>query len=446
MERRSLRFHVAGSLLKALCPWWKSRKKRDWWRRPARTGCELVVRVTLGARALTGQERAGGSAEERSRRLRDQAARLEAQAQRFEQGARGERRTAAVLNPRSGDGWYVLHDLAVPGSNANIDHIVVAPAGVFVVDSKEWSGRISDGSGTLWVGRYPKRKELETLEWERRSVETALRASLPTWPVLVRSVISLTGDAPSRPILHAGEVIAVGYRDLGSFLARAPSHLGPEHVATIARVLDSQFRPRIGTGSSVVRPDPLPPMPVVREPTMTPPPSARAVLPPSRSARAQWAPSATRRSPARPRANDRHFSQLIGALGGLVFCLIGLAALPSTISHVHIPVPETSTPTSSTVPPRPPNASWSCPGRGNGWTVTLAWPAGDLPGGTTAVETAPSSSGPWSLKSTGEGAAPLKITGIPGGTTEWVRTGNFVTLAASGAPISQGDITAPVGC
>jgi hypothetical protein len=31
----------------------------------------------------------------------------------------------------------VLHDLRVPGSRANIDHVVVAPSGVWVVDS-EW--------------------------------------------------------------------------------------------------------------------------------------------------------------------------------------------------------------------------------------------------------------------------------------------------------------------
>jgi hypothetical protein len=36
-------------------------------------------------------------------------------------GAMGERRTARLLGPLERQGWVVLHDLAVPGSRANID-------------------------------------------------------------------------------------------------------------------------------------------------------------------------------------------------------------------------------------------------------------------------------------------------------------------------------------
>jgi Nuclease-related domain len=36
----------------------------------------------------------------------------------------------------------VLHDLAVPGSRANIDHLVIKPGGVFVIDSKQYRERL----------------------------------------------------------------------------------------------------------------------------------------------------------------------------------------------------------------------------------------------------------------------------------------------------------------
>jgi Nuclease-related domain len=39
-------------------------------------------------------------------------------------------------------GIEVLHDRRVPGSRANIDHIAVGPAGVFVIDAKKYSGQI----------------------------------------------------------------------------------------------------------------------------------------------------------------------------------------------------------------------------------------------------------------------------------------------------------------
>jgi len=52
-------------------------------------------------------------------------------------GASGEEKLATAL-----DGFSVLHDRRVPRTRGNIDHIVVAPAGVFVVDAKQYQGRI----------------------------------------------------------------------------------------------------------------------------------------------------------------------------------------------------------------------------------------------------------------------------------------------------------------
>jgi hypothetical protein len=56
-------------------------------------------------------------------------------------GADGERRVAEVL--ADVPGIEVLHDRLVPGQRgASIDHIVVGPAGVSVVDAKKYSGRL----------------------------------------------------------------------------------------------------------------------------------------------------------------------------------------------------------------------------------------------------------------------------------------------------------------
>lgn len=56
-------------------------------------------------------------------------------------GARGEQRLAARLDSAAGPTVRVLHDRRIPGSRANIDHIVVCPSGVFVVDAKHYKGR-----------------------------------------------------------------------------------------------------------------------------------------------------------------------------------------------------------------------------------------------------------------------------------------------------------------
>jgi hypothetical protein len=58
----------------------------------------------------------------------------------FASGAYGEEKLAAAL--AKVPGIEVLHDRRIPGSKGNIDHIVVAPAGLFVVDTKRYQGRV----------------------------------------------------------------------------------------------------------------------------------------------------------------------------------------------------------------------------------------------------------------------------------------------------------------
>jgi hypothetical protein len=73
------------------------------------------------------------------------------EARAWRRGVAGERRTARLLGQLEGQGWAVLHDLAVPGSRANLDHLVIGPGGVFVIDSKQYRGRLQlDRFGRLW--------------------------------------------------------------------------------------------------------------------------------------------------------------------------------------------------------------------------------------------------------------------------------------------------------
>lgn len=53
-------------------------------------------------------------------------------------GARGEALLGARLDHHSSESIAVMHDRRVPGTQANIDHIVVTPGGVFVVDAKRY--------------------------------------------------------------------------------------------------------------------------------------------------------------------------------------------------------------------------------------------------------------------------------------------------------------------
>lgn len=57
-------------------------------------------------------------------------------------GAAGEQRVGRVLDTLRSDTRVVLHDRRIPGSRANIDHLVVTTTGVWVIDAKQYKGRV----------------------------------------------------------------------------------------------------------------------------------------------------------------------------------------------------------------------------------------------------------------------------------------------------------------
>ena len=94
------------------------------------------------------------------------------QARSWRRGAHGERHTARLLDRLTGDGYVVFHDLAVPGNtSANVDHLVIGPSGVFVIDSKQWTGSVHQSAdGLAWHHHYRLDRTLERVRWEAEAV------------------------------------------------------------------------------------------------------------------------------------------------------------------------------------------------------------------------------------------------------------------------------------
>jgi hypothetical protein len=149
----------------------------------------------------------------------------------WRRGAAGERRTARLLGPLQGQGWVVLHDLAVPGSPANIDHLVIGPGGVFVIDSKQYRARLQlDFSGRLWHGRYPLAPILHAV-----SLEADQAAQVLTDPgVAVLPILAVHGTQVPWGKVVVNGVPVVTARHLPSMLRALPAVLGPERVAALA--------------------------------------------------------------------------------------------------------------------------------------------------------------------------------------------------------------------
>lgn len=93
----------------------------------------------------------------------------------WERGSVGESKLAAALGKIDRDDVIFLHDRGVPRTRRNIDHIGVAPSGVYVVDAKRYKGRVEvrDVSGLfsradrrLYVGGRDHSELARATSWQ----------------------------------------------------------------------------------------------------------------------------------------------------------------------------------------------------------------------------------------------------------------------------------------
>jgi Nuclease-related domain len=156
-------------------------------------------------------------------------------------GAEGERRTARLLAPLERHGYQVFHDLAVPRSPANVDHVVVGPTGVYVIDSKRYRGRLRYLGGHLWHGGRTLDRTLQTLVWEATQVAETLGfgPDLHVYPVLCVHL----ARRPWRHELLVDGIPVLDAAALRPALQVTRQALSPEQVALVAGQVRAGFQP-----------------------------------------------------------------------------------------------------------------------------------------------------------------------------------------------------------
>jgi Nuclease-related domain len=152
-------------------------------------------------------------------------------------GARGERATARLLRRLDRHGYGVFHDVAIPGTPANADHLVIGPPGAILVDSKRYTGQVTQTSdGRVWHNHYPMDHTLRALRLETQAISQALG-------VRVRPVISVHGAQVASGGLRAGEVEILPAGRLPSMLRTSRQRLGEAEVAALVAQALSVLRP-----------------------------------------------------------------------------------------------------------------------------------------------------------------------------------------------------------
>lgn len=93
-------------------------------------------------------------------------------------GSMGEQKLAESLSSGLADSEYVLHDRRAPRTEGNIDHLVIARTGLWVIDAKNYVGKVElryvGGFFTtdhrLYVGGRDRSKLVDGLDWQVEAV------------------------------------------------------------------------------------------------------------------------------------------------------------------------------------------------------------------------------------------------------------------------------------
>lgn len=160
---------------------------------------------------------------------------LPAEAHPWFAGALGEREVGAAL-ARLPRGWSAFHAVPVGSGEADVDHLVVGPGGVFVVNTKHHRGaRLTVYERSILVNGV-KQPYLRNADLEASRVRgLLLRAGIKT---RVHPVIAVVGAKEVRFRQHPAHATVLRAETLVRWLSRRPAGLDADTVARAAQLFD----------------------------------------------------------------------------------------------------------------------------------------------------------------------------------------------------------------
>lgn len=161
----------------------------------------------------------------------------------YERGAAGELFVAEALKWLPGDRFVVLHDQPWPGRpKANIDHIVVGPNGIFVVDAKNWSGKLATTSSGLTQNGQDRTNAITECAAQATAVTTLVR-KLPipsVWGAQAHPILAFVSDSVTEQAVMGVDVVRA--KNLAAHIGPRPEIFDPADVSSIASQLEEALR------------------------------------------------------------------------------------------------------------------------------------------------------------------------------------------------------------
>lgn len=174
-------------------------------------------------------------------------------------GAKGEVGIGGKLETLAAKyGFIVLHDRLIPGSKANIDHIAVTSAGVFVIDAKNYKGVVkvkelggifSNKRKELWIGGRNRTKLIDGVKRQTQVVEKILGSSDNAMPVIGLLAFYYAQWDTYKWLLGQKEIhgVLINSKGVEPILSRG-GPFGPKERQEVAHFLATKLKPAVSHG------------------------------------------------------------------------------------------------------------------------------------------------------------------------------------------------------
>lgn len=146
----------------------------------------------------------------------------------------GEKAVGQFLERLREDGYQVFHDLI--GTDFNVDHILIGPAGIFTIETKTWSKPIRgeakikfDGEVLSVAGLEPDRNPVIQAHAQTAWIKSLLTESTGR-NLYVFPVVLFPGWFIDQPEGSMRRLWALEPKALPKFLENAPQRLTPEEI------------------------------------------------------------------------------------------------------------------------------------------------------------------------------------------------------------------------
>ena len=146
----------------------------------------------------------------------------------FLKGARGEEIVARELSMLQSC-WSIFHGVPTNGirgtiSGTDFDHIIVGPAGIILVETKNWTGDVTVEAGSIKLnGISPSRSPIEQVRKEAKQLGHILEEYVDP-DTYVHLIVAFASNTINEEILKIDEVGICNARKLNDYINSLPHY------------------------------------------------------------------------------------------------------------------------------------------------------------------------------------------------------------------------------